>query len=342
MIFPKKYKALDVNIFTKNDYTLVPIRYEDRLNIMKWRNEQMYHLRQAEVLIEKSQEDYFKNTIAQLFNIEQPSQLLFSFLKHNELIGYGGLVHINWKKSRAEVSFIMNTELEEKAFDTNWSNYLTILKDIAFNSLNFNTLFTYAYNLRPQLYTTLERNQFILKETLKKKVEINNKKVDVLIHECKNPMQSLKVRKCVNKDIKLLYNWSNDKLVRSQSFNSNKITIKEHEKWFAEKVENEKSLILINEFENKPVGVVRFELETFNSLIGILIDKNCRGKGLSSYMLIKSSEKYFETFSKPILAYIKESNIASLKTFKKAGFIFLKKDFVNKFPCVVYKLESNG
>ena len=63
MIFPKKYKALDVNIFTKNDYTLVPIRYEDRLNIMKWRNEQMYHLRQAEVLIEKSQEDYFKNTI---------------------------------------------------------------------------------------------------------------------------------------------------------------------------------------------------------------------------------------------------------------------------------------
>ena len=63
---------------------------------------------------------------------------------------------------------------------------------------------------------------------------------------------------------------------------------------------------------------------------------------MARQLCLDSSEKYFETFSKPILAYIKESNIASLKTFKKAGFIFLKKDFVNKFPCVVYKLESNG
>ena len=341
MIFPKKYNALDVNIFEKNDYTLVPIRYEDRVSIMRWRNEQMYHLRQSEELTEKSQEDYFKNTIAQLFNIEQPSQLLFSLLKHNELIGYGGLVHINWEEKIAEVSFIMNTDLEEKEFDSNWSNYLTILKEIAFNELNFNTIFTYAYNLRPQLYETLERNQFVKKETFKKKVEIDKKKIAVVIHECKNPIQLLKVRKCVTKDMKLLYNWSNDKLARSQSFNSNKITIEEHEKWFADKMKNEKSLILINEFENKPVGLVRFELESSNSLIGILIDKSYRGKGLSSIMLIKSIEKYFASFSKPILAYIKEGNTTSLKAFKRAGFKFFQKGFVNKFPCLVYKLESN-
>ena len=75
MIFPKKYKALDVNIFTKNDYTLVPIRYEDRLNIMKWRNEQMYHLRQEIILTEENQENYYKDIISKLFTEKKPNKL---------------------------------------------------------------------------------------------------------------------------------------------------------------------------------------------------------------------------------------------------------------------------
>ena len=336
-----EYKILDKQVYSIGNYSIVPIRYEDRVNIMKWRNEQMYHLRQDKLLTQERQDIYFNKVVSKLFKEKKPNQLLFSYLKDGVCIGYGGLVHINWKEKIAEVSFIMNTDLEEKEFDSNWSNYLTILKQIAFNELNFNTIFTYAYNLRPQLYETLERNQFVKKETFKKKVEIDKKKIAVVIHECKNPIRLLKVRRCATKDMKLLYNWSNDKLVRSQSFNSNKITIEEHEKWFADKMKNEKSLILINEFENKPVGLVRFELESSNSLIGILIDKSCRGKGLSSIMLIKSTEEYFASFSKPILAYIKEGNTTSLKAFKRAGFKFFQKDFANKFPCLVYKLESN-
>ena len=49
MIFPTKYIALSQNIFQTGEFQIVPIRYKDRLDIMKWRNEQMYHLRQAEV-----------------------------------------------------------------------------------------------------------------------------------------------------------------------------------------------------------------------------------------------------------------------------------------------------
>ena len=37
-------------------YKIVPIRYEDRFDIMKWRNEQMYHLRQSKPLTEEDQE----------------------------------------------------------------------------------------------------------------------------------------------------------------------------------------------------------------------------------------------------------------------------------------------
>jgi hypothetical protein len=51
-----------------------------------------------------------------LFEQQQPSQLLFSFLENDKCIGYGGLVHINWIDSNAEISFIMNTQLEKDRF----------------------------------------------------------------------------------------------------------------------------------------------------------------------------------------------------------------------------------
>ena len=37
------YKVLNKQIFISDKYSLVPIRFEDRYNIMKWRNEQIYH-----------------------------------------------------------------------------------------------------------------------------------------------------------------------------------------------------------------------------------------------------------------------------------------------------------
>ena len=90
----KKYRILRNNRFQKDNYSIVPIRYEDRFEIMKWRNEQMYHLRQEKPLTKEEQDSYFQNVVAKLFNEEQPSQVLFSYLDDDRCIGYGGLVHI--------------------------------------------------------------------------------------------------------------------------------------------------------------------------------------------------------------------------------------------------------
>ena len=76
----------------------------------------MYHLRQDKPLTEKSQEDYFIGPVARLFDQEKPNQILFSYLKNDKCIGYGGLVHINWIDMNAEISFIVATELEEDNF----------------------------------------------------------------------------------------------------------------------------------------------------------------------------------------------------------------------------------
>ena len=111
------YKALNNQIYSIGDYSIVPIRYQDRFEIMKWRNEQIYHLRQKEFLTENSQEKYFAEVVSNLFKIKNPVQLLFSFLKNNNFIGYGGLVKINWINKNAEISFLMYYYLEKNHFE---------------------------------------------------------------------------------------------------------------------------------------------------------------------------------------------------------------------------------
>ena len=81
MNFPSKYSCLKKSEFKVKDYKIIPIRYKDRINIMNWRNEQLYHLRQINKLTYKSQEKYFKEIVANLFNSDKPNQILFSYLK---------------------------------------------------------------------------------------------------------------------------------------------------------------------------------------------------------------------------------------------------------------------
>ncbi len=47
------YKSLNKQTFSKGEYSIVPIRFEDRYDIMKWRNEQVYHLRQDGLLTDE-------------------------------------------------------------------------------------------------------------------------------------------------------------------------------------------------------------------------------------------------------------------------------------------------
>jgi RimJ/RimL family protein N-acetyltransferase len=182
MKFPTKYNCLSVNSISDGDYTLIPIRYEDRLDILKWRNEQMYHLRQAERLTKNKQDNYFKNVVSKLFGEQKPNQILFSFLKNEELIGYGGLVHINWIDNHAEISFIMNTELQEDLFEEIWSAYLNLFEKYAFLELKLHKLFVYAFNLRPHLYVMLEKNNFYKEAVLKEHCLYEGKYIDVIIH----------------------------------------------------------------------------------------------------------------------------------------------------------------
>ncbi len=178
----RSYRCLKGPTFHLGIYSLVPIRYEDRYSIMQWRNEQIYHLRQADPLTEDDQNDYFDQVISKLFDQVQPNQLLFSYLENDICIGYGGLVHINWIDRNAEISFIINTDLEREGFHRHWKVYLELIERVAFDELDFHKLFVYAFDLRPHLYEAIEAVGYWREAVLREHCLIQGKFKDVVIH----------------------------------------------------------------------------------------------------------------------------------------------------------------
>lgn len=180
------YRCLQKQEQRLGDFTLVPLRYEDRFLIMKWRNEQIYHLRQARPLTEDDQQRYFDTIISKLYENPNPDQILFSYMEKNVCIGYGGLVHINWIDRHAEISFIMDTSLEASNFAEHWNRYLQMLFKVAFDDLGLHKIFTYAFDLRPHLYPIFEAAGFVREATLKDHCLYNGQFKDVIIHSIWN------------------------------------------------------------------------------------------------------------------------------------------------------------
>jgi len=166
------YKCLKKQSLSEKELSIVPLRDDDKFLIMKWRNDQMYHLRQNVKLTKKNQTDYFENVISKLFLMDKPTQLLFSYLEDDACIGYGGLVNISWLDKRAEMSFLLNTEL--KSNQINYRNYLStfinFIKKIIFKELNFNKLYTETYSFREHHIKILEDNDFKEEAVLKEHI----------------------------------------------------------------------------------------------------------------------------------------------------------------------------
>ena len=129
-------------------------------------------------------------------------------------------------------------------------------------------------------------------------------------------------------------------IYRQQSYSAEKISFETHTKWFKEKINDVNALIYILEVEGIPAGVVKFDLKNENAVIGISIDKSFRQRGLASEFLKKAAKEYFQKNELPILAYIKKDNIASVKSFEKSGFIFLKEVGVEGIQSVLYQLTK--
>lgn len=314
------YKILNKQVYSEGDYSIVPIRFEDRHAIMKWRNEQMYHLRQDKMLTVEDQENYFNNVVSKLFAQDRPNQILFSYLKGEECIGYGGLVHINWVDKNAEISFIMNTELERENFVYHWCNYLELIKKVAFSELVLHKIFTYAFDLRPHLYTALINVGFDQEATLKEHCLFKGKYIDVLIHSFSS---KLCLREAKEEDTDITYKWASDQKIREYSFNKDIIVYEEHKKWFINKTKSKNTqYFILDSVFTGPLGSIRIDLNDKKEwTISYLIDSYYHGRGLG-VQIINLLEKVITSLKKNneeiiFIGLVQLINKPSLNIFRK-------------------------
>jgi len=320
------------------DYSIVPLRYEDRFSIMKWRNEQIYHLRQSRPLTEDDQQRYFDNVVSKLYDNLNPDQILFSYLEKGECIGYGGLVHINWIDRNAEISFIMNTRLEEEHFAEHWSNYLTMLKAVAFDDLRLHKIYTYAFDLRPHLYTMLEVNGFTREATLKEHCLFHEEYKDVVIHSLWNDHYDvINYLDCTIEQHREILTLRNRDDVRVWMVNPEVIPEEDHFK-FVESLKGNPNRIYYAIYK-KGVLVGTYNLTNEGDGVwerGIIADPSTQGTGQTENwerQLLSSLPPEIKAVS----AKVKQDNLRSIKYHEKLGYQEQSRD--NEYIYYILRLQ---
>lgn len=314
------YKCLDTQKFNKGNYSIVPIRFEDRFLIMKFRNEQIYHLRQHKPLTREDQDNYFSDVVANLFNQPNPNQILFSFLNEEKCIGYGGLVHINWIDRNAEISFIIDTSLEREYFEIHWKTFLSLIEEVAFIELQFHKIFTFAFDLRPNLYQVLENSGFEKEAVLKEHSYFDGQYIDVVIHSKLN--QILYLRNATEDDLQITHNWANHESTRKYAFNQDYISIKSHEDWFLNKIKSENCIYKILVRGSESIGSIRLDISDREGLISYLVSPLHVGHGYGFRMLqlLITGIKHSHSDIVRIKGLVKKVNIPSVRIFEKLSF----------------------
>lgn len=137
-------------------------------------------------------------------------------------------------------------------------------------------------------------------------------------------MPSVRLREVADDDCRLLWEWANEPSVRAVSFQSSAISWEEHAAWFHARRRDPRCVfyILLDE-QGQPVGQVRFELDgSHRTFVDISIARSHRGRGYGSAGLRLACTRLVRVIpGVGVRALIKPSNVISLRTFERAGFI---------------------
>lgn len=180
----EKYRIMPRSKLSDGVITLRMLRQEDIENIRLWRNAQMVVLRQAYPISPKEQVRYFEHHVWPEKKSNKPRQILLGLELTNKLIGYGGLVNLNWAAKKGEISFLLSDEIEVQQVlrKEMFTRFLQLIKELSFQTLGLQRIWTETYSFRKAHIETLEASGFVLESYMRKQLIINGERTDSLIH----------------------------------------------------------------------------------------------------------------------------------------------------------------
>ena len=133
------------------------------------------------------------------------------------------------------------------------------------------------------------------------------------------------IRLAEPRDMKNVFELSNDDTVRAMSIHPEKIEWKSHVKWFENKINAPDVIFYVMETAGELVGYVHLDRERTDWVVTIHLKKAFRGKGLGKKLLKYAIDGNAD---KSIVSYVRNENEASKKLFLSQNFVF--RDFVKK------------
>jgi RimJ/RimL family protein N-acetyltransferase len=156
--WPQSYKYFPDLERSIDGLLIRPIRRTDSEEIRNWRNNQMKVLRQKELLTQREQGLYFDEVVKGSLTAKRPDQILLGIEDQNNLVAYGGLVHISWEDRRAELSFLTNGLLNDELYERYFAMFINYVVSIAKNDFGLHKIFTETYAFRRHHISILEKN----------------------------------------------------------------------------------------------------------------------------------------------------------------------------------------
>ncbi len=180
------YTCLIRSKISQDDYSVRTVEARDIESIRQWRNAQMDVLRQKNEISQEEQLAYYDQYIWPTLAHAHPKNILLAYFKSDQLIGYGGLVHIEWEDRRGEVSFLLDPvrTYDQEEYKRDFLVFLNLIKSLAFEDLKLQKLYTETFATRAHHISVLEAAGFSLEGRMRQHVIINGQSVDSLIHGC--------------------------------------------------------------------------------------------------------------------------------------------------------------
>jgi len=130
------------------------------------------------------------------------------------------------------------------------------------------------------------------------------------------------LRKVVEEDAQLIWEWANDPETRSASFSTRPIPWENHVAWFSQKLKDPGCLFyLVADSKSTPIGQIRFQVDGDEAVVSVSLSPIARRRGYGHTIIWLGVQQVFDhTSVNSIYAYIKPGNQASMGAFSKAGF----------------------
>jgi UDP-2,4-diacetamido-2,4,6-trideoxy-beta-L-altropyranose hydrolase len=147
----------------------------------------------------------------------------------------------------------------------------------------------------------------------------------------------MRIRRATYDDAMDVFDWRNDEQTRAMSKNSDIIDKDRHLAWFSAAISDPQRLILIGEFCQEKIGMVRFDYVDNGWDVSINVSPSMRGKGYGS-SLLKEALRLLRNMGElgTVHAEVKTTNAPSVKVFEKCGFVICDKDNEYIYMSLIY------